>query len=70
MLCSKCNSEKVTVQTSSYMESKSRSCLWNLLLLVCTSGLWLVWMLIRKRKEKKVTETIATCQSCGYSWKI
>ena len=70
MLCSKCNSKNVSVQTSTYMQSKSRSCLWNLLLLALTCGFWIVWMLIRKRKEKKVTETIATCQSCGHSWKI
>ena len=33
-------------------------------------GIWLIWMLIRKRKEKQVVETWATCQSCGKRWKV
>lgn len=70
MTCPKCKSSNVSVQTNTYMKSKSRSCLWNLLLITCTCGLWILWMLIRKRKEKKVTETHATCQDCGYSWKV
>ena len=70
MMCPKCKSENVTVQASTYTKSKSRSCLWNLLLLVCTGGLWLIWMLVRKRKEKVVHEKTCLCQACGYSWNI
>lgn len=70
MVCPKCQSENVSVLTNTFMVSKSRSFLWNLLLIICTGGLWLIWMLIRKKKEKKITETRATCQGCGYSWKI
>lgn len=70
MTCPKCKSNNVSVQTQSHMESKNRSCLWNLLMITCTCGLWFVWMLIRKRKEKKVTETYAVCQDCGYRWRV
>ena len=70
MVCSKCKSENVTVNTNTMMVSKSRSFLWNLLWIILTGGLWIIWMLIRKKKEKKVTETWATCQSCGKRWKV
>ena len=70
MKCPKCGSENVSVNTNTMMVSKSRSFLWNLLLIVCTGGLWIIWMLIRKKKEKKVTETWVTCQSCGKRWKV
>ena len=69
-LKAKCGSENVSVTTNTMMVSQSRSFLWNLLLIICTGGLWLIWMLIRKRKEKKVTETWATCQDCGKRWKV
>ena len=70
MKCPKCGSEDVSVTTNTMMVSQSRSFIWNLLLIICTGGLWLIWMLIRKRKEKKVTETWATCQDCGKRWKV
>ena len=70
MMCPKCKSENVTVASSTYVQSKRRSFLWNLLWILCTGGLWLLWMLIRKRKEKVVHEKVCLCQSCGYSWPI
>lgn len=70
MICPKCENQNVTVQTNTYIKSKSRSFLWNLIMITCTCGFWLLWMLIRRRKEVTATETIATCQGCGYSWKI
>lgn len=70
MNCLKCGSNNVSVQTNSYVKSKRRSFLWNLFMFCCTGGFWLLWMLIRKRKEKVVTETWATCQTCGNRWKI
>lgn len=70
MKCSKCGSENVSITTNTVVLSKSRSFLWNLIMTVLTLGLWLIWMIVRKRKEKKVTETWATCQSCGKRWKI
>lgn len=70
MKCRKCGCEDVVVNTSTMMVSQSRSFLWNLLLIICTGGLWIIWMIIRKRKEKQVTETWATCQKCGKRWKV
>lgn len=70
MKCSKCGSENVLVNTNTVVVSKRRSFLWNLLWIICTGGLWIIWMLVRKKKEKKVTETWATCQSCGKRWKV
>lgn len=70
MKCPKCGSENVSVSTNTVVLSKSRSFLWNLIMTFCTCGFWLIWMLVRKRKEEKVTETWATCQSCGKRWKI
>lgn len=70
MVCPKCGSTSVTANTSTYVVSKSRSFIWNLLRVFLTGGLWLLWMLIRKRKEKTVTDTWATCQECGYRWKL
>ncbi len=70
MKCPKCGSENVSVNTSTMMVSKSRSFLWNLLLIICTGGLWIIWMLIRKRKEKRVSETWATCENWGKRWRV
>lgn len=68
--CPKCHSHNITVSTNTYTKSKSRSLLWNVLMTVITGGIWLIWMLIRKRKEKVIHEKTAICQSCGYSWNI
>lgn len=70
MKCPKCGSEDVTVTTNTVVVSKSRSFIWNLLLIIGTCGLWLIWMLVRKRKEKMITETWATCQHCGKRWRV
>lgn len=69
MRCPKCGSENVTMSVSNVVQTKNRSCLWNLIMICCTGGLWLIWMLVRKRKEKVVTIKTAVCQNCGYSWK-
>ena len=70
MICPKCGSKNLIINTSVYSKSKRRSLIWNLLMFMLTGGLWLIWMLVRRRKEKIVNDTIATCQSCGYSFKI
>lgn len=70
MVCPKCGGNNVNISESVYKESQRRSFLWNLLWILCTGGLWLLWMLIRKRKEKTVHEKRCVCQSCGHSWKI
>lgn len=70
MVCKKCGSDNVTVTYSEYTKSKNRSLLWNLLMTFCTAGIWLIWMLVRKRKEKVIKVKKAVCQSCGKSWNV
>lgn len=70
MRCPKCGGENIVVNTNTVVVSKSRSFLWNLFMIIITLGWWLVWMLVRKRKEKTITETWATCQDCGKRWKV
>lgn len=70
MRCPKCGGENVVVNTNTVVVSKSRSFLWNLFMIIITLGWWLVWMFVRKRKEKTITETWATCQDCGKRWKV
>ena len=45
MVCPKCGSTSVTANTSTYVVSKSRSFIWNLLLVFLTGGFWLHWLL-------------------------
>lgn len=68
MICPKCNSSNVHIDSQVYTQSVNRSCLWNLLMILITGGLWIIWMLVRKRKEKTIKQTSCTCQNCGYSW--
>lgn len=70
MRCPKCGGENIVVNTNTVVVSKSRSFLWNFIMTLCTGGIWLLWMLVRRRKEKKITETWATCQDCGKRWKV
>lgn len=70
MVCNKCGCSNISVAYNTYTQSKSRSFLWNTLMICCTCGLWLIWMLIRKRKEKVIHEKVCICQNCGNSWKI
>lgn len=69
MICNKCGSSNIKVDYNVYVKSKSRSFLWNLLMVCCTCGFWILWMLIRKRKEKVVREKTCICQDCGNVWK-
>lgn len=70
MICPKCKSENVTISDNYVTQSKSRSFLWNLLMICCTAGFWLVWMLVRRKKEKIVHIKSCVCQNCGKSWEI
>lgn len=70
MVCKKCGSTNVTVSTSHVVRTKSRSFLWNLFMVCITGGLWLIWMLIRKKKEEVVQIKTVTCNECGYSTEI
>lgn len=70
MTCPKCKSNNVRVEMNTYMKSQHRSFLWNLFMIFITAGIWLIWMFVRKRKEKRVTIKMAVCQDCGKSWKV
>lgn len=70
MNCPKCKSENVTINVNTVVKSKSRSFLWNLLMSTITGGFWLIWMLVRKRKEVVITIKTCLCQNCGFSWEI
>ena len=70
MRCRRCFKTNVGVQTTTYTKTESRSFLWNLLMVLLTGGFWILWMLIRKKKERVIRETWATCQSCGHRWKV
>lgn len=70
MQCRKCSSQIVSVNSSVYNQSESRSLLWNLAMILITGGLWIVWMLVRKKSERTVHVTMATCQQCGNAWKV
>lgn len=68
MKCKRCSSESVSVNSSVYNKSESRSFIWNLVMIVITGGIWLVWMLVRSKNERAVQVTLATCQQCGRTW--
>ena len=70
MMCPKCQSENVAISQNVYTKSQSRSLIWNLLMIFITGGLWIIWMLIRKKKEKVVKIKTAVCQQCGNSWNL
>ena len=61
MTCPKCQSENVNISVNTYTKSQSRSFLWNLFMIIITSGLWIIWMLIRKKKQTVITEKTAVC---------
>lgn len=62
--CPKCGGV-MTIQTVA--EHKPMGCLAALLLTICTLGIWLIVMLVRKKTK---TVTYQVCQSCGYKKKI
>jgi hypothetical protein len=70
MKCPKCGSDRVNVSVNTYVKSKRRSFLWNLLWILLTGGLWLIWMLVRRRKEKVVNQKLAVCSGCGHDWQV
>ena len=70
MNCKRCGSNNINFSTSTIAKSKNRSFTWNLLMICCTGGFWLLWMLVRKKKQKLVKITTATCQNCGNSWNV
>lgn len=73
MVCPKCRSEIVDVYPVSYVKTKNRGCfgwaLW-IFLAIITCGLILIIPLITNSKTKTKVRTEATCQTCGYRWKV
>ena len=69
MVCPKCKNTNVTISESTYTDKKKRSFLWNLLMIICTGGIWLLWMIIRKNTVT-VHDKRCLCQTCGHSWSI
>ena len=65
MKCKKCGGNNITYSVNTYTKTKSRSFLWNLFMLCFTGGFWLLWMLVRKKKEKIINKKVAICQNCG-----
>ena len=70
MRCKKCGCFDIQINTACYIRSVRRSFLWNLLMIILTGGLWVIWMCVRKKKEKVVREKMCTCKNCGYTWNI
>lgn len=70
MKCPKCNCDNVKIDTNSTVITQSRSFIWNLFMIFCTAGFWVLWMLIRKKKTTVVSYTICTCQNCGHNWRL
>jgi len=68
MLCKKCSSSNVSVTASTVVKSKRRSFLWNFMWIILTVGIWIIWMLVRARKEKIVTVRTCICNDCGHAW--
>ena len=68
MKCPKCGSEDVTTSVNTYTKSKKRSFLWNLLMILLTGGIWILWMCVRARKEEVVKKKYHICQNCGKCW--
>jgi DNA-directed RNA polymerase subunit RPC12/RpoP len=70
LACPKCGSTNTSVSVNTYAKSKHRSLLWNIFMICITAGIWIIWMIIRKRKEKIVTQKTAVCNNCAHSWKV
>ena len=68
MKCKKCHSTNVDVIVGNVYK---RGCLMttiDLLLTLCTGGLWLIFRLILGKKPN--TKSIAVCQNCGNKWVV
>lgn len=62
MSCPKCGSEKTEIKL--VVKKKRNGIIKSLLLILFTGGLYLIWLLIRGRKEQ--TYSYMICNNCGY----
>lgn len=80
MICPKCGSENVNVQTASNVKSRggttpfwywiTGACLLDLALYCCIIGFFGVNIHHIFHKTTTKVETYAVCQTCGHKWKI
>ena len=85
MICSKCNSSQVNIETASNVKSRGGSIpMWYWLSIICPIidvcaycciigffGFTIHHFLKRNAKKTKTTvETYAVCQSCGHTWRV
>ena len=73
MVCKKCGSNDVNIQSYTETKTKHRGCLgWAfwILLAICTCGLILIIPAITNSKTKSKTCPMAVCQNCGHNWKV
>lgn len=77
MVCPKCGSENVLVQSEQVSGKSGISggnplmALGRIFLIICTCGLWLlVPKHIGSSKTKYKNNTVGICQSCGNKWTI
>jgi hypothetical protein len=72
MVCKKCNNDDISIIADTQGKIKRRGCLSsiiNLLLIVCTMGLWLIWVILRSGSKGSITtKSKAICKKCGYQW--
>lgn len=73
MVCPRCNSSNIRIESVTDVKTKHRGCLaWCLwiLLAVCTIGLILIIPAITNSKVKSKRYSEAVCQHCGYRWRV
>ncbi|MEG2582905.1 MAG: hypothetical protein RSA27_00145 [Oscillospiraceae bacterium] len=68
MICPYCKSDNIEISNSIRLKEERPPIIIDLILLLFTFGLWLIWRVLRNRKTSTIYETIATCKSCGKVW--
>lgn len=75
MVCPKCGSENVLVQSEAVNQKsshKGNGCLWSfgrLVLIICTCGLWLIIGGHKGTSKTKIKhKTACVCQNCANKW--
>ena len=72
MVCPRCKSGDVLIQTVADVHTRRRGCLgwaWWIFLACVTFGLILIIPLMTNSRTKTRLRTLATCQSCGKRWR-
>lgn len=69
MVCPKCHSSAVSVDTKTFARKAHKSFFSNAMMALVTGGLWLLLAFLRNPKGE-ATVRVATCKGCGRSWRI